>query len=316
MTMMENHCVQEEQLRRSHKMDALGKLTGGVAHDYNNMLGIVLGYTEILQLKLDDEECLKYVDQIQKAGERGRKLTEKLMTFSRYQNAESTELNLNSELIEQKNLLEQTLTARIQLTLDLENELWLVKLDKGDFNDAIINMVINASHAIENNGELVIKTSNQHLNFKHANALELAEGDYVSLSIKDSGKGMDSDTINRIFDPFFSTKGAKGTGLGMSQVYGFVQRSKGNIVVKSEVGAGTEFILYFPRCNAEMASVKENSSKRLTVNGNGTILVVDDEEPLCELACEILTAANYDVLSASSAEKKIPRYHVSVNEWL
>lgn len=295
----------EEQLKRSQKMDALGNLTGGIAHDYNNMLGIVLGYTEILQLKLDDDECLKYVDQIQKAGERGRKLTDKLMTFSRYQASKSEAVDINTELEEQQSLFEKTLTARIQLIMDLTNELWPVQLDKGDFNDAIINMIINSSHAIENNGELIIKSSNQHLDYEQANIIDLSEGDYVTLSIKDTGAGINEQTINKIFDPFFSTKGEKGTGLGMSQVYGFVQRSKGNIIVKSELGVGTEFILYFPKYYSDNTFKKDDLNQGLTISGNGNILVVDDDVLLAEMACEILTADGYDVISTTSAKQAL-----------
>lgn len=296
----------EELLKRSQKMDALGKLTGGIAHDYNNMLGVILGYSELLLEQKDTTpQNMDYVTQIRDAGERAKALTAKLMAFTRYTPSHLDAININAELLDHQNMLEKTLTARIKLSLDLCDDIWFVELDSGDLNDAVVNMAINASHAIGANGNVTISTKNIHINSSEANTLNLNEGDYVSLSVSDTGSGIDAQTITQIFDPFFTTKGDKGTGLGLSQVYGFVKRSGGNISVESELGTGTEFVLYFPRYNHDNLLTEENKSEQRAVNGNETILVVDDEASLCELARDILTSHGYRVLIASSAKQAL-----------
>lgn len=297
----------EEQLKRAQKMDALGKLTGGIAHDYNNMLGVILGYSEILKAQIvDNPKALGFVLQIQTAGERARDLTSKLLTFSRSKSSESVVVNINDELQKQREMIEKTLTPRIQLTLNLENDVWPAMLDTGDLHDSIINMAINASHAIEANGTLSISTCNKRLNSTEAHLLGLKKGDYIELVIADSGAGMDSRTIAQIFDPFFSTKGDKGTGLGLSQVYGFVERSGGIINVYSQLGQGTRFELYFPRCHGCVANerqVEHNESE--AVSGNESILVVDDEPGMRDLTSEILNQQGYKVFCAENGPQAL-----------
>lgn len=298
----------EEQLKRTQKMDALGKLIGGIAHDYNNMMGIVLGYSELLLTQVaGKEKATEYVVQIRTAGERARALTEKLMTFSRYKTSETEVVNINFLLQQQQNLLEKTLTARIELTLNLEEDLWLCTLDPGDFNDAIINMAINTSHAIETNGALDISTYNTSLSQTEADVLELTEGDYVAVSLSDSGSGMTNETLSKIFDPFFSTKGDEGTGLGLSQVYGFAKRSDGTIYVQSQINIGTTFTLYFPRkyTEEELTPTKNKLTSFTVPRGDETILIVDDEISLCNMATDVLEAKGYHVLTANSAEQAL-----------
>ncbi|MFV1983682.1 MAG: PAS domain S-box protein, partial [Thiohalomonadales bacterium] len=216
---------QEEQLRRSQKMDALGKLTGGIAHDYNNILGIVLGYAEQIDTHLSDENLVaKFSLRIQHAAERGSRLAKKLLAFSQHKQPDIVVMDINNFLHEQQDMLKKTLTARIKFTLTLENNIWPVELDSGDLEDAIINMSINAQHAMKSGGQLTISTSNEQLNKNDVQQLGLSSGDYVLLSITDTGSGMDTVTLENIFDPFYSTKGELGTGLGLSQVYGFVER--------------------------------------------------------------------------------------------
>jgi len=239
---------QEELLRRSQKMDALGKLTGGIAHDYNNILGSITGFAELLSEKLVGEPKLqRYVENIQNSAIRGSKLTRKLLSFTKQKIAEISSCNLNSLLDEQKMLIEKTLTSQIQLNFVLYDKLWHTDLDKHDFEDSLLNMSINAMHAMDQNGQLTVRTNNEYIEENDAKQLAIDMGAYVTLSIADTGCGMDEETINNIFDPFFSTKGDKGTGLGMSQVFGFVQRCKAHIKIYSEVGKGTRFVFYFPR---------------------------------------------------------------------
>jgi len=295
---------QEEQLRRSQKMDALGKLTGGIAHDYNNMLGVMLGYSELLKDMLKEQPKLQaYVDKITHAGERGAKLTKKLLAFSRNKSSDVEKFNINTLLQEERHMLEKTLTARIKLELKLEAKLWPVCLDESELEDAILNISINAMHAIDNNGQLTIETSNQQMNNIDAEGLGLKAGDYIRLSITDTGCGMDQATKEKIFDPFFSTKGEFGTGLGLSQVYGFISRCNGTIKVDSEPGHGSKFTLYLPRYLGEDSHKYQAKTKNSsTLKGKESILIVDDEPALLELSCEILRQQEYQVFSANDGK--------------
>jgi len=299
---------QENQIRRTQKMDALGKLTGGIAHDYNNMLGVVMGYSELLKEALKDNQTLeKYASEIHRAGIRGAKLTKKLLTFSRQkQSSEASLVNLNTLLLDESDMLKKTLTVSINLTLDLADDLWSTLLDINDMEDAILNICINGMHAMDGHGHLTIHTQNEVIDDYDARALGVNGGDYVTLSITDTGCGMDDAVKDKIFDPFFSTKGDKGTGLGLSQVYGFVTQNKGNIKVYSEPGEGTQFKLYFPR----HISIKKNFSQNKdlitgSLNGHESILVVDDEEALRGLAHDILSANGYHVICASNASEAL-----------
>ncbi|MFV2061659.1 MAG: cache domain-containing protein [Gammaproteobacteria bacterium] len=299
--------LKEEQLKRSQKMDALGKLTGGIAHDYNNILGIIIGYSDLLLDHVsNDPKMAKYVEHIIDASKRGRNLTKKLMTFSRYKKSIKSIININTEIEKQHSMLEKTLTARIKLITNLAEDIWPIEVDLDDLNDSIINMAINASHAIESNGKLTIKTRNVHLEYKITRGLGLSAGDYVSLSITDTGVGMDTETQSRIFDPFFTTKGAEGTGLGLSQVYGFIKRSHGSINIVSELNYGTEFTMYFPRHSSPPKLEEQPNSKHdIKSNGNESILIVDDEPALCEMACSILQPQGYTVFKANSADQAL-----------
>ena len=296
----------EEQLRRSQKMDALGKLTGGIAHDYNNMLGIILGYSNMLSQQLSGHpKLLTYAQRIHEAGQRNAKLTQKLLAFSKERSLEVEVVDLNIILVEIQHLLEKTLTARIKLIIEAETDLWKVKLDKDDFADALLNMSINAMHAMTEGGELRITTKNTLLDKTQASAMQVKDGEYAELTITDTGTGMDKSAQEKIFDPFFTTKGEQGTGLGMSQVYGFIRRLSGAIKLHSEVGQGTQFKIYFPRY-IEKSSKKE-TSKTITasVKGSETILIVDDEAMLAEMTGEYLLAEGYQILYAYNGKQAL-----------
>ncbi|MDH5394156.1 MAG: response regulator [Gammaproteobacteria bacterium] len=301
--------TKDEQLRRTQKMDALGKLTGGVAHDFNNMLGIIMGFTELLENSLQENDLKRnlYTHEILQATERATKLTAKLLNFSRKETATASKANINELLLGERHMLEKTLTVRIQLILDLENHLWHVWLDKDELEDAIINMAINSMHAIINEGELRLSTQNISLSQIDVQNLEIPAGDYVLLSIADTGSGMDRDTLQHIFEPFFTTKKDKGTGLGMSQVYGFVKRCKGAIHINSEPQHGTRISIYMPRYHERekiLATVNESNAHK-DLKGNARILVVDDEPGLRMLAKEILTSYGYSVSLAESASQAL-----------
>ncbi|NOX08056.1 MAG: response regulator [Gammaproteobacteria bacterium] len=297
----------EEQYRQAMKMDALGKLTGGVAHDYNNMLGVIIGYSDLLKDELKDQpKLLKFVDTIKHSAERGAALTKKLLDFSRHKKSDITLLNLNNILLNQQLMLQKTLTARINLEFDLGEDLWSVRLNEGDTIDAILNISINAMHAMKESGHLIIRTRNEKIDTIDANTLKMTAGDYVSLSISDTGCGIDPQIKNKIYDPFFSTKGEKGTGLGLSQVYGFVRRSHGVIKLYSELGHGTRQMLYFPRHhegNKPPVSIKRDTASEII--GSETILVVDDEPDLLEFCSTLLNKHGFNVLSANSVKNAL-----------
>lgn len=300
---------QEEQLKRSMKMDALGNLTGGIAHDYNNMLGVILGFTELLKYELKDSPKLsRYIHNIHHAGLRGTSLTKKLLSFSRSRTSTPISLNINTMLEGEKHMLEKTLTARINLKLDLFEDLWPVLVDSSDLEDTILNMSINAMHSMKDNGQLTIKTNNKSISNQEADIIKIAAGNYVSLSLTDTGCGMDKDTMDKIFDPFYTTKGDQGTGLGLSQVYGFVDRSGGVIRVESEPGKGSTFTIYFPKHKQNGSEeTKTDTGKTTAFTGTESILVVDDEPALLSLTTEVLSENGYSVISAKNSQEALEK---------
>ena len=301
--------AREEQLRRSQKMDALGKLTGGVAHDYNNMLAVITGYAELLTAALSDNERLAtYADQILHAADRGAKLSNKLLGFSRRKSTEERVVSLNAVLKDSELMLRKTFTARINLSFDLDATAGKILIDPNDLEDAILNISINAMHAIQGNGAVNVRTETTTITPEHASQLELEPGPYVALSISDSGIGMDQETMDRMFDPFFTTKGDQGTGLGMSQVYGLVKRSHGGIKVHSQPGKGTVVTLLFPvHEDAATASAKEEIAAEVDLHGDERILVVDDEPAILDLTAKILRPYGYRVITAENGADAIKR---------
>ena len=302
--------LKDEQLQQSQKMDALGKLTGGIAHDFNNLLGVILGYSELLISRRDSQaKPLHYAEQIHSAGERARKLTAKLLTFSRKEKPKATLTDVNQLILSEQHMLEKTLTARIELKLQLEDEIWPVHIDQGQLCDAILNISINAMHAMPDGGILTLSTKKIVADDSARQYIDLEAGDYLQLSITDTGTGMDKNTCRKIFDPFFTTKGDRGTGLGMSQVYGLVQQSHGAIHVYSEPGFGTQITIYLPRYQAfdnELEDKQEPSLHSGVIPaGNETILVVDDEPALLDLSCQILGDHGYHTLQAGDASEAL-----------
>jgi len=292
----------EKLLNRTQKMEALGQLTGGIAHDYNNMLGVIIGYSDILKAQLKEQpSLLNFVEQIHQAGDRGAQLTRKLLSFSRQTPDASQESDINRLIKNNKDVLRKTLLS-VELQLSLDEAIQKVNIDRNSFEDALLNMAINAMHAMPYGGVLSLSTSEVELSKEQAANFNIEQGEYVQLSIEDNGEGMSKEIQDKIFEPFFSTKGEQGSGLGLAQVYGFIKSSKGAINVYSELGAGTRFSLYLPvpkeRYKVENKVV--NTEDQWSVFGNETILVVDDEPQLRALAQAILTAKGYRVLSATN----------------
>ena len=295
----------EEQLRHSLKMDALGKLTGGIAHDFNNMLAVILGYAELLlEISNKDERSSQYITAINTAAEQAKSLTSKLLTFSRIRQTDAKTLNLNSLITRDRIMLEKSLTSKIKLTLHLQDDLWETFLDEEAFLSSVFNICINAMHAMPDGGQLTITSHNIQLSDHEAKYLSLPIANYVQLTIRDTGIGMDPYTKEHIFDPFFSTKGDSGTGLGMSQVYGFIKQSDAAIQVSSTPGVGSCFTLYFPQY-IKTATRKEEpliKAAQVPLSGNETVLVVDDEPALRAFTTEILESKGYHVISAENGE--------------
>ncbi len=312
--------LKDEQLQHSLKMDALGKLTGGIAHDFNNLLGIILGYAELLTLKFTNQpEQLESINRIYNAGERARKLTTKLLAFSRKQVHDLSITDINELILSEQHMLEKTLTARIELNLNLSKDLWPVHIDKSLLQDAILNICINAMHAMPDGGSLSISTENIHFDDIDQKFTELDTGDYIQISITDTGVGMNSETRKKVFDPFFTTKGDKGTGLGMCQVYGFVQLSGGTLHVYSEQGIGTRISIYLPRYQASNEENNKTNNSDLNVkkipSGTESILIVDDEESLLELSSQILSTHGYTIHQSNNGEdalKILEQHHIDL----
>lgn len=299
--------AQEEIMRRATKMEALGSLTGGIAHDYNNMLGVILGFAELLGLNTElDDKQKQYLEEIIKAGQRSQNLTQNLLNFAKKKAKTYQKTDINQLITADQSLIAKTLTSRVQLKLKLQNNLWSVQIDPLSFEDALINISINSMHAMPQGGEFEIKTENKVFDQKNLPlGTTLQPGEYVVMSLTDTGKGMDEKTLNRIFDPFFTTK-PQGTGMGMSQVYSFVNQSNGEIKVESKVGQGTKVTIYLPRFiqTTHLVTASEPEAV-ITSKRTGIILVVDDEVSMLNLYKDALKAAKHQILTANSAKEAL-----------
>jgi len=299
----------EEALRRSQKMEAIGQLSGGIAHDFNNQLGIVIGYLDFLnRYTANDKKPHRWVETATRATLRCTDLTRQLLAFSRRQTNETMRVDLNASLKELETMIVRSITPEVEVQYFLSDDLWGTEIDPGEFQDVILNLVINARDAMPNGGKLLIETSNRHLDTDYIAVNPGVEsGDYAQLMVSDNGTGMDKETQERIFEPFFTTKPeGKGTGLGLSMVYGFAKRYGGNIKVYSEPGTGSTFRLYLPRAAAPASEVcdREVCTPELPV-GNESILIVDDEPDLLQLAGQYLTKLGYHVRRAENAPQAL-----------
>ncbi len=297
----------EEVLRRTQKMDAIGQLSGGIAHDFNNQLGVVIGYLDYLNRYFpEDEKPHRWVETATKATLRCMSLTRQLLAFSSRQSEKKVVVDLNKELKEMENMITRSVTPEIDVHYALVADLDSVSIDPGEFQDAILNLVINARSAMQGSGKLLIETSNKYLDADYATLNPGVEpGDYLQLILSDTGVGMDKETMAQIFEPFFTTK-TTGTGLGLTMVYGFVKRYGGNIEVSSEPGMGSAFRINLP-CSTVSKSTPlvEDSGTDVLPIGCETILIVDDEEDLLRLADLYLSGQGYHTLLAKDAAQAL-----------
>jgi nitrogen-specific signal transduction histidine kinase/CheY-like chemotaxis protein len=291
----------EEQFRQAQKMEAVGRLAGGVAHDFNNLLTGIIGYSEMVFRGLRaDDPGRELLTEILKLGERATNLTRQLLAFSRKQVLQPQVVSLNALLIELRMLLGRLIGEDIELVLKPGPELGLAKVDPGQFEQAVINLAVNARDAMPQGGRLVIETRDADLDEGHAAGLpEVRPGRYVLVSVSDTGQGMDEATRARIFEPFFTTKGpGKGTGLGLAMVYGFVKQSGGHVEVASEPGRGATFNVYLPRAEETVPWARSAQGLLTVPQGTETVLVVEDEDAVRNLARLTLQSNGYTVLEA------------------
>ena len=299
----------EEQLRNAQQLEAIGRLAGGVAHDFNNILSVIMGHGELLlAASAGDERARNGLEQIRRAAERAASLTQQLLAFSRKQVLQPKVLDLNDAVADIQKMLSRVIGEDIELVASLHPSLLSVKADPGQVEQVLMNLAVNARDAMPQGGKLLMETSNLDVGAELARDLELAAGRYVMLRVTDSGLGMDAGTLSHIFEPFFTTKPrGKGTGLGLATVYGIVKQSGGSIQVKSEVGKGTTFHIYFPVAEGSAIQRREVVESGNAARGTETILIAEDEPDLRELTRIFLEGYGYRVLEAASAEQAIQR---------
>jgi two-component system, cell cycle sensor histidine kinase and response regulator CckA len=312
----------ETQLIQSQKMDAVGRLAGGIAHDFNNLLTVINGYSALLGERLDlADDVHEDLKSIRKAGDRAASLTAQLLAFSRKAMMQSKVLDLNQAIVGVEPMLRRLIRENVELVAYLNSEPMNVKADPTQLEQVIMNLVINARDAIDSAGTVTIETSRVRFDAETARLHGKAEpGEYAMMAVSDTGRGMSPETQERIFEPFFTTKElGQGTGLGLATVYGIVKQSRGTILVYSEEGVGTTIRIYLPLVGLPIKSEPEPESQQ-SVSGSGTILLVEDDEQVRNVACEVLRKRGYQVEPASNGEeaerlaRKLPRIDLLVTD--
>jgi PAS domain S-box-containing protein len=304
----------EQQLRQAQKMEAIGQLTGGIAHDFNNILAVVIGMTELTAARVAGDPGLSaMVKQIDEAAERGVQLVQRMLAFARKQPLEPRVLDVNDAVKRATSMLARTLGEDITMRSDLADEPWLALADPSQLEDAIVNLAVNARDAMPKGGNLVIETANVHLDEDYAaQHAEVQPGDYVAVIVTDSGTGMPPEIVERVFEPFFTTKEVgRGTGLGLSMVYGFMKQSRGHVKIYSEVGHGTSIKMYFPKASQKVASDIDVSATEVheSPSGRETILVVEDDATVRAMAVSVLEGLGYQVRQASDGKSALSILH-------
>ncbi len=298
----------EERLRHAQKMDAIGKLAGGIAHDFNNAITAIIGYAEMILQQVQEPHPLHHeAKQIVRAAEHSARLTHQLLAFSRKQVLQPRCLDLAHELQEIEGMVRRLIGENIALEIKRAPGLWNTMADAGQIHQVVLNMAINARDAMPEGGQLALELSNKAVSA--ADALRIPDGrpgEFVLLTIRDSGTGMTQETKKQIFEPFFTTKEpGKGTGLGLATCYGIIKQTAGMVAVSSEPGAGTTFSIYLPKAEAAAPAVARPAGQDGLPRGTETILVVEDEEILRELAVQVLESLGYRVLVAEDGEDAV-----------
>lgn len=297
------------QLEQSNKMEAIGRLAGGVAHDFNNLLTAIIGYSDLLLIEKSlDTETSVCIEEIKRASERAASLTQQLLAFSRKQVLQPKVLLLNQLVSGIDKMLRRLISEDIEFVTRLDPELGKVRADPGQIEQVLLNLVVNAKDSIQGAGTITIETGNVSMDKSCcAERPEIVPGEYVLLSVSDTGKGIDKETIEHIFEPFFTTKErGHGTGLGLSTVYGIVKQSNGYIYVNSETDQGTTFNIYLPRIDGSEVSEEDKQGERQRAKkGSEHILVVEDEEIVRKVICKVLRDFGYTVYEAKNPNEAI-----------
>jgi CheY-like chemotaxis protein len=293
-------------------MEAVGQLTGGIAHDFNNMLTGIIGSLELLRRRLArgrTEDLDSLIDLGVTSANRAAGLTHRLLAFSRRQSLDSKPVQMNTLVVSMGELLQRSINESIHLDIQLGEQLWVAEADPNQLESALLNLVINARDAMPGGGQLIVKTSNQHLDpcFTQAHS-NLDPGDYVMLSVTDTGCGMPQSTINRAFDPFFTTKPiGQGTGLGLSMIYGFSKQSRGHVAIQSEVGNGTTVSLFLPRFGGDLPrDVPAHVQHAPSAQHGETVLIVEDDPAVRVLVSTVLSELGYAFVEAGDADSALP----------
>ena len=305
----------EAQLRQSQKMEAVGQLTGGIAHDFNNLLAVILANLEMLAAMSGDSDDIRECAEIaMEATDRGASLTQRLLAFSRKQELRPKSLNPRTLVENMLQLLRRTLGEIVDIRLTGGSESWLVKADPSQLENALLNLAINARDAMPGGGQLTIDTSNIQIDDDFSFAkMEISPGDYVVVSVSDTGKGMPPEIVDHVFEPFFTTKDVgEGSGLGLSMVYGFVKQSGGNIHIYSEQGLGTTIQIYLPRYKGVENPVEDRQMPEEVPRANDeAVLVVEDDDRLRALVVRMLESLGYEVQSTGSGEEALEHIEAS-----
>jgi signal transduction histidine kinase len=304
----------EEQLRQVQKIEAVGRLAAGVAHDFNNILTAITGHSELLLRQLDaDDPRRRNAEQIEKAAYRAAGLTRQLLIFSRKQVIQPRVLNLNAVILNLKKMLCRLIGEDIEFCTLLDPAAGHIKADPGQIEQVIMNLAVNARDAMPNGGKLTIMTANTTLDQNHLkNFPDMGAGDYVMLAIADTGTGISEEVKAHLFEPFFTTKpSGKGTGLGLATCFGIVKQNTGHINVHSELGSGTTFKIYFPQVQSALESPRVRNLPTEAAGGNETVLLVEDEPVVRELAVATLREKGYTVVEAVNGEEglRLARQH-------
>jgi two-component system, cell cycle sensor histidine kinase and response regulator CckA len=298
----------EGQFLQAQKMEAIGRLAGGIAHDFNNLLTVIIGYCDLLRNQLGDRNPIcREINEIKKAGERAATLTAHLLAFSRRQVLQLEVIDLNTVVSDMEQLLCRLIGEDIRLTTTLDSELDLIKTDRGQLTQIIMNFAVNARDAMPEGGALTLETRNMYLGDEYTrNHAEVQAGPYVLLRISDTGCGMAAETQPQVFEPFFTTKEqGRGTGLGLSTVYGIVKQHKGHISVDSAPGRGSTFKIYLPRFQGAVETITEPVMQQIRTRATETVLLVEDDDQLRRLTFEILQGEGYTVLEADSGPEAL-----------
>ena len=293
-----------DQLAQSQKLEALGQLTGGIAHDFNNLLMIVSGHAELLRRRLTEPRDLRAIDAVRAAAARGESLTRQLLTFSRRQRLDPVVVDLRDRIEAVRHMLGSTLHGTIRLDCKVARDLWPVEVDIGELELSLVNIAVNARDAMPEGGAITLSAANVTL-APDAPAGR-SGGDFVALSMRDTGCGIPPDVLPRVFEPFFTTKPVgKGTGLGLSQVYGFARQTGGAVEVTSEPGRGTTLTLYLPRSLAAPSAVAPPASSQAAVRRDGTVLVVEDTADVGDVTASLLEQLGFHVVRVSNAAEAL-----------